>query len=48
MAETAQLTLFGLTEREAQQALKRLSVRDVDYADLYLESTETTVPLTRG
>jgi TldD protein len=38
MAETAQLTLFGLTEREAQQALKRLSVRDVDYADLYFES----------
>lgn len=38
MSETVQLTIFGLTEREAQQALDRLNVRDVDYADLYFES----------
>ena len=34
----AQLTNFGITESEAQQALDRLAVRDVDYADLYFES----------
>jgi TldD protein len=38
MAEPVQLSKFGITEREAQQALDRLAVRDVDYADLYFES----------
>jgi len=38
MADQAGLSTFGLTEREAQHALDRLSVRDVDYADLYFES----------
>jgi TldD protein len=38
MSDSVQLTIFGLTEREAQQALDRLNVRDVDYADLYFES----------
>ncbi len=38
MADPVQLTQFGVTEREAQHALDRLKVRDVDYADLYFES----------
>ena len=38
MLEPVQLTNFGVTEREAQHALDRLNVRDVDYADLYFES----------
>src|SRR5918993_2083590 len=38
MDELVQLTRFGVTEREAQHALDRLNVRDVDYADLYFES----------
>lgn len=38
MADEVRLTTFGVTEVEAQQALDRLSVRDVDYADLYFES----------
>ncbi len=38
MAELVHLANFGLTEREAHQALDRLSARDIDYADLYFES----------
>lgn len=38
IAESVRLTTFGVTELEAQQALDRLNVRDVDYADLYFES----------
>lgn len=38
MLEPVQLTQFGVTELEAQHALDRLNVRDVDYADLYFES----------
>jgi len=38
MADQVRLETFGVTEVEAQQALDRLSVRDVDYADLYFES----------
>jgi TldD protein len=38
MLEPVQLTQFGVTELEAQHALNRLNVRDVDYADLYFES----------
>jgi TldD protein len=38
MADLVQLTRFGVTELEAQHALDRLNVRDVDYADLYFES----------
>src|SRR5215212_2331904 len=38
MTESVQLTKFGVTEVEAQHALDRLNVRDVDYADLYFES----------
>jgi TldD protein len=38
MTDEVRLTTFGVTEVEAQQALDRLSVRDVDYADLYFES----------
>ncbi len=32
------LTRFGFDERDIQQALGRVKVRDVDYADLYFES----------
>ena len=32
-------TRFGLSEAEIQHALGRVKVRDVDYADLYFEST---------
>ncbi|WP_447972870.1 metalloprotease TldD [Nitrospira sp. Kam-Ns4a] len=35
---TADLTVFGLSDREVQQALGRLGVRGVDYADLYFEA----------
>ncbi len=38
---TPALTLFGLTEGEVQQALTRVKVRDVDYADLYFESARS-------
>jgi len=36
--ESVDLTQFGLTDREIQQALGKVKVRDVDYADLYFES----------
>jgi TldD protein len=35
--ESVELAHFGLTEREIQQALGKVKVRDVDYADLYFE-----------
>jgi len=35
------LAQFGLTESEVQHALGKVKVRDVDYADLYFESTMT-------
>jgi TldD protein len=38
MGELVQLTSFGLTEGEVFEALGRVKVRDVDYADLYFES----------
>jgi len=36
--KSVELAHFGLTEREIQQALGKVKVRDVDYADLYFES----------
>ena len=33
------LERFSLQEREVAQALARVNVRDVDYADIYFEST---------
>ncbi len=33
------LEQFSLQEREVEQALTRMNVRDVDYADIYFEST---------
>ncbi|MDZ4732586.1 MAG: metalloprotease TldD [Nitrospirota bacterium] len=39
MGELIQLTAFGLTEGEVLGALGRVKVRDVDYADLYFESS---------
>jgi len=39
MGELVQLTSFGLTEGEVLEALGRVKVRDVDYADLYFESS---------
>ena len=36
--ESADLARFGFSEREIQEALGRVKVRDVDYADLYFES----------
>ena len=36
--ESVELAQFGLTDREIQQALGKVKVRDVDYADLYFES----------
>ncbi len=36
--QTAELAQFGLGELEIRQALGRVKVRDVDYADLYFES----------
>jgi TldD protein len=39
MGELAQLMSFGLTEKEVLGALGRVKVRDVDYADLYFESS---------
>ncbi len=38
MAESTQLTSFGLTESEVFSALGRVKVREVEYADLYFES----------
>ncbi|MDQ6734506.1 MAG: metalloprotease TldD [Nitrospirota bacterium] len=38
MHESVELAQFGLTDREIQQALGKVKVRDVDYADLYFES----------
>jgi TldD protein len=38
MGELVQLKSFGLTEGEVLEALGRVKVRDVDYADLYFES----------
>ncbi len=35
---TPTLTQFGLTDQEVGQALARVKVRDVDYADLYFEA----------
>ncbi len=35
---TPALTQFGVTDGEVQQALARVKVRDVDYADLYFEA----------
>ncbi|HXF93168.1 MAG TPA: metalloprotease TldD [Nitrospiraceae bacterium] len=35
-----ELAHFGLTDREIQQVLGRVKVRDVDYADLYFESRQ--------
>ena len=49
MPEPVQLTTFGVTEIEAQQALDRVKVRDVDYADLYFESrTSESVSMEEG
>ena len=49
MLEPVQLTKFGVTELEAQHALDRLNVRDVDYADLYFESrTSESVSMEEG
>lgn len=39
MAELVPLDSFGVSEREVSAALGRVKVRDVDYADLYFEST---------
>jgi TldD protein len=36
--ESVELAQFGLTDREIQQALGKVKVRDVNYADLYFES----------
>lgn len=36
--ESVELAQFGFTDREIQQALGKVKVRDVDYADLYFES----------
>lgn len=35
---SAELSHFGVTERDITQALTKVNVRDVDYADLYFES----------
>ena len=49
MLEPVQLAKFGVTELEAQHALDRLNVRDVDYADLYFESrTAESVSMEEG
>lgn len=49
MLEPVQLAKFGVTELEAQHALDRLNVRDVDYADLYFESrTSESVSMEEG
>ncbi len=37
----ADLAQFGLTEKEVQQTLGIVKVRDVDYADLYFESCQS-------
>lgn len=36
--QSVELAQFGLTDGEIQQALGKVKVRDVDYADLYFES----------
>ena len=36
--QIAELSQFGITEKVIRHALGRVKVRDVDYADLYLES----------
>src|SRR5919109_130918 len=36
--QRAEVSHFGLTEREISRALGTVKVRDVDYADLYFES----------
>ena len=36
--QIAELSQFGITEKVIQHALGRVKVRDVDYADVYLES----------
>ena len=36
--ESVELAQVGLTDQEIQQALGKVKVRDVDYADLYFES----------
>jgi TldD protein len=38
---TLELARFGVTDREIQQVLGRMKVRDVDYADLYFESRQS-------
>ena len=49
MSDLIQLSKFGVTEFEAQHALDRLNVRDVDYADLYFESrTSESVSMEEG
>ncbi|MEK7800777.1 MAG: DNA gyrase modulator, partial [Nitrospirota bacterium] len=49
MLEPVQLAKFGVTELEAQHALDRLNVRDIDYADLYFESrTSESVSMEEG
>jgi len=37
--QAVDLAHFSLNEREIQHALGRVKVRDVDYADIYIEST---------
>jgi TldD protein len=37
-SQTVELSRFGLTESEIRQALSKVKVQDVDYADLYFES----------
>lgn len=41
MAELIPLDSFGVSEREVSAALGRVKARDVEYADLYFESTVT-------
>jgi TldD protein len=49
MLEPVQLAKFGVTELEAQHALDRLNMRDIDYADLYFESrTSESVSMEEG
>ncbi|MEW6248720.1 MAG: metalloprotease TldD [Nitrospirota bacterium] len=46
---TVELACFGVTDREIQQVLGRMKVRDVDYADLYFESRQSeSVSLEEG
>jgi TldD protein len=41
LQETGALAQFGLSEAEVARALGRVKVRDVDYADLYFEYSQT-------